>query len=297
MEFKDTTEIPRSTCESCSQILVASIASDESNGGGKKAIFSGERLALLLSEAGLDVRISQSVFCKAVESGCTIRNALRKNVVRYNSDGRLSKFCLGDFSTDLEAGHDSGDEQAAQVYVDNYTDGVNDDLVLNFHADTFAIPDGTTGEEREQGRTPSSYDIRELQDSPLGAHERWNSSVSFDTFALSSGSPCIEQYFISLDLADIDCQLPSEAHPASKYITTRPVNPEMGTDTSVEVVNGWIRQCTQSHGKCPAPQSIPRLPTRVIDVEKMLEGQEPRLVITQGQFGQYACLSYCWGGP
>ena len=91
--------------------------------------------------------------------------------------------------------------------------------------------------------------------------------------------------------------LPSEADPASRFITTRPINPEMGTPASVEVVKGWIRHCTQSHPLCPASQSIPRLPTRVIDVGDSAKGEQPRIFTTNGLMGEYACLSYCWGGP
>ena len=71
----------------------------------------------------------------------------------------------------------------------------------------------------------------------------------------------------------------------------------MGTAASVEVVKSWIRQCTESHPLCPASQSIPRLPTRVIDVGAGAKGEQPRIFTSNGQMGQYACLSYCWGGP
>ena len=78
---------------------------------------------------------------------------------------------------------------------------------------------------------------------------------------------------------------------------TRPINPEMGTKASVNVVQEWIRQCTQSHSNCPAKESVPQLPTRVIDVGDIGDAQEPRVLVTNGQYAQYACLSYCWGGP
>ena len=74
----------------------------------------------------------------------------------------------------------------------------------------------------------------------------------------------------------------------------------MGTEASVQVVQEWIQRCMQSHPNCPTPLSIPRLPTRVIDVGDGSKGDnevEPRLLITNGRLGQYACLSYCWGGP
>lgn len=45
---------------------------------------------------------------------------------------------------------------------------------------------------------------------------------------------------------------------------------------------------------CVQVPSLLKLPTRVVDVAV----EPPRLYITrQGQWGQYAALSYCWGGP
>ena len=103
--------------------------------------------------------------------------------------------------------------------------------------------------------------------------------------------------FLYSESADVDCELPNEADPASECITTRPIDPEMGTNASVEVVRGWIQQCTGSHAHCSAAECIPQLPTRVIDVGGLYGDEGPRLLVTQGKYSQYACLSYCWGGP
>jgi hypothetical protein len=39
-----------------------------------------------------------------------------------------------------------------------------------------------------------------------------------------------------------------------------------------------------------------QLPTRVIDVGSPEGNREPRLVVTNGAFGSWVALSYCWGG-
>ena len=94
---------------------------------------------------------------------------------------------------------------------------------------------------------------------------------------------------------------PSKGDPAAELVTSRPVNPETGTRASVEVAKAWIQQCLQSHPNCSEPQALPPLPTRVIDVGDPspvdVDGQQSlKLVITNGQPGRYAALSYCWGG-
>ena len=188
MEFEDTTEILSNTCESCSCILVTSAAVSESNGVQRKELSSNERLALLLSEGGLDIRIPQSTFREAIQSGCVICKELYENAIRCNSDGRLSAFCFGRGATDLNAEHGSSHEQIVNVDMDSPADNIGDDLIINFHAGTFEFSDKAVGKEREHGQIPSSCDIIELEVSPLGALERWISSVSFDTFAMASES-------------------------------------------------------------------------------------------------------------
>lgn len=55
-----------------------------------------------------------------------------------------------------------------------------------------------------------------------------------------------------------------------------------------------MKDCAENHALCK-PSTTATLPTRVIDVRA--EGQDPRLVITNGREGQYVALSYCWGDP
>ncbi|KAG8161309.1 hypothetical protein KVR01_009573 [Diaporthe batatas] len=64
-----------------------------------------------------------------------------------------------------------------------------------------------------------------------------------------------------------------------------------------DVVRAWMDSCGKRHKVCaPAPSDdSPLLPSRVIDVTQ--DGLDPRLVVSdEGQRGQYAALSHCWGG-
>lgn len=62
-----------------------------------------------------------------------------------------------------------------------------------------------------------------------------------------------------------------------------------------DLANFWINTCRQSHPECNRPRNFP-LPTRLIDVGSLNGNEEPRLVETAGQLGEYVALSHCWGG-
>jgi Heterokaryon incompatibility protein (HET) len=81
--------------------------------------------------------------------------------------------------------------------------------------------------------------------------------------------------------------------PAADYVSNRPVG--QPKYKSLDLARRWIDDCLQSHEHCPGPE-MPVLPTRVIDVGAE-DGDDPKLVLSQGQRGWYAALSYCWGGP
>ena len=73
MEFRNTIEISRKTYNSCSQILYPlTPVNEEDARAGTISLAANERLAQLLSEAGLDVPVHQSEFRAAVTHGCTI---------------------------------------------------------------------------------------------------------------------------------------------------------------------------------------------------------------------------------
>jgi hypothetical protein len=59
------------------------------------------------------------------------------------------------------------------------------------------------------------------------------------------------------------------------------------------MVRSWIAKCKNEHQHCIWPQPKP-LPTRVIDVGGSVE-EEPYLLETQQQIGQWVTLSYSCG--
>jgi len=83
--------------------------------------------------------------------------------------------------------------------------------------------------------------------------------------------------------------------PASRYISSRRIDPQVASARSFQRAKTWLKSCTQAHEahvKCPR-YTTPILPTRVIDVSSL----NPRIVASNGQHGDYVALSYCWGGP
>ncbi len=72
----------------------------------------------------------------------------------------------------------------------------------------------------------------------------------------------------------------------------RPVENRTDSNTCFDLIQGWIRECKENHqDSCPVLEQSP-LPTRVIDVSL---SSNPRLVITNKQFGRWVALSHCWG--
>lgn len=81
---------------------------------------------------------------------------------------------------------------------------------------------------------------------------------------------------------------------AAKFVTARPVQVNVDTDSAYEEIKAWLRACGL-HRQCPAQEMV-RLPTRVVDVGS-IDDPIPKLHSTEGKTGHYAALSYCWGGP
>lgn len=85
----------------------------------------------------------------------------------------------------------------------------------------------------------------------------------------------------------------SEDNSAAKYIEARPIPNDLSDPQSQSQIQTWFRDCQQNH-QCSEEMVVPKLPTRVLD----LSMSQPRLHIsTKDERSQYACLSYCWGGP
>jgi hypothetical protein len=70
---------------------------------------------------------------------------------------------------------------------------------------------------------------------------------------------------------------------------------DSSSDASLLQAKGWLRHCLDSHVDCSAStDSLAKLPTRVIVVGH--DSENPYLYETEdGERGNYAALSYCWG--
>jgi len=71
---------------------------------------------------------------------------------------------------------------------------------------------------------------------------------------------------------------------------------ETSSEPSFKIANHWMKTCITHHGNLcqELHDHPPTLPTRVIDVSDA--SRDPYLLISNGQEGYYATLSYCWGG-
>ncbi|KAF4625089.1 hypothetical protein G7Y89_g13080 [Cudoniella acicularis] len=85
-------------------------------------------------------------------------------------------------------------------------------------------------------------------------------------------------------------------NPAARCISTRPLESRVNDESAWQQISSWLDTCIKEHGKCPSPLKRP-LPTRLLDVGAEDGSQDPRIHVSNGEWGQYAVLSYCWGGP
>lgn len=85
--------------------------------------------------------------------------------------------------------------------------------------------------------------------------------------------------------------LPDNA--ARELFETRPLTTFPGGDENLKVVDGWLKDCQSNHVFCQQHHNerIP-LPKRLVEIG---DASAVSLVETEGQFGQYVALSYCWG--
>ncbi|KAH9865335.1 hypothetical protein J1614_008918 [Plenodomus biglobosus] len=82
-------------------------------------------------------------------------------------------------------------------------------------------------------------------------------------------------------------QIPAISSPT---VHLKPVLNDPGSEASLDLIRVWMRNCLERHGNC-RQESLPRLPTRVIDVSSTnLHIRE-----THGEKGLYMALSHCWG--
>ncbi|KAI0966380.1 HET-domain-containing protein [Xylaria arbuscula] len=91
--------------------------------------------------------------------------------------------------------------------------------------------------------------------------------------------------------------LAPKSSPLAKYTNYRQVAWDGLTSQWVADIKSMLTWCLTSHPQCQ--QSRPRiLPTRLLHITKDGEANfHVQLVSTEGHTGEYAALSYCWGGP
>ncbi|ERF69010.1 hypothetical protein EPUS_06697 [Endocarpon pusillum Z07020] len=80
---------------------------------------------------------------------------------------------------------------------------------------------------------------------------------------------------------------------AAAFVTARKVQTDINSDHAHQQIKCWLEECG-SH-ECCVQQPGSTLPKRVVEVAPEKCPDTPRLLITEGQKGRYATLSYCWG--
>lgn len=78
----------------------------------------------------------------------------------------------------------------------------------------------------------------------------------------------------------------------ASYISSRECDQDMGSTAAYSKIRSWMASCDAHHSSCPRPVPKP-LPTRLLDLS---DPAALRIRETRGECGQYAALSYCWGG-
>ncbi|KAL1836744.1 hypothetical protein VTJ49DRAFT_4719 [Mycothermus thermophilus] len=83
--------------------------------------------------------------------------------------------------------------------------------------------------------------------------------------------------------------------PGAKVFPCRPPEPP-NSPVSFEVANSWLQTCLTEHETCGRGDRT-TWPSRVVDVSTSDPDTIRLYKPSPCEQGQYACLSYCWGGP
>jgi hypothetical protein len=92
-------------------------------------------------------------------------------------------------------------------------------------------------------------------------------------------------------------------NPASRKITTKPIEREAGSEKARQKAFAWLNECLNGqirgrriHASCPKP-SRSYLPTRLIEISSYADKYEMKVREMNGCATEpYVALSYCWGG-
>ncbi|PSN62761.1 HET-domain-containing protein [Corynespora cassiicola Philippines] len=89
--------------------------------------------------------------------------------------------------------------------------------------------------------------------------------------------------------------------PLSADIKRRPTLTDLEPEETFEMAKKWLFDChdgSKAHDACSSGQRVGILPSRILDLGSRYPVRLVRLHWTdEGATGQYAALSYCWGGP
>ncbi|KAM5347695.1 hypothetical protein ACJ41O_007519 [Fusarium nematophilum] len=89
----------------------------------------------------------------------------------------------------------------------------------------------------------------------------------------------------------------SEADPCAQLTAYRPVKWHGSIAESAEALKALIADCQEHHQDCQPSGPTP-LPTRLLRITKQEPFPQVNLhMAPPGKVGEYAALSYCWGGP
>ncbi|KAH0565009.1 hypothetical protein GP486_001607, partial [Trichoglossum hirsutum] len=92
-------------------------------------------------------------------------------------------------------------------------------------------------------------------------------------------------------------------NPASRVISTRPIEKEGGSDQTFMKVSAWLNECLyeqrrgkKTHSNCPKPTDN-YMPTRLVEISSHTDQYRLKLQESKGSVTEpYVALSYCWGG-
>lgn len=70
---------------------------------------------------------------------------------------------------------------------------------------------------------------------------------------------------------------------------------DVDSPVTYQLSQGWLNECLSTHPEC-CLHELPRLPTRVLDLQAEGASEGCRIVQSGGRTGKYAALSHCWGG-
>jgi hypothetical protein len=83
--------------------------------------------------------------------------------------------------------------------------------------------------------------------------------------------------------------------PVSTLVTSRPVTKVIDSEASFNLARRWLQKCNEEHEQCRKGDGL--FPSRLIDIGTRFPIRFVRLYWPQDEErGEYAALSYCWGG-